>query len=372
MLDGFSATLEKIYAAAGDFRRWDEALRAVESLTGSAGAVMDLVPRRPHVAPAIIAGSFGIEDCQTYARDYMGICPRIRFGLDHPRGTQFDYLFMTEAEMDRDPVYAWFGSHGLRYHVGAWVGQTPNYQATFSLQRSRRQGHAGEADIALFELLKPHAARALSLADQLGTLHAREKLGTTIVEALPQAVFAIADDGQVVQVNGAALGMIRKGDGLGIGDGLLKVKLAGEQEALDRLIHEAAGVEFLAASGWTRVSRTSGAAPYAVFVAPLPVIDEALTIATAKVIVIVHDPTARPMPDPAMLTQIYGLTETEARLAGAIALGHSLESAAELLGMRVGTARSHLKSVFAKLGVNRQQDLVRILVSLSSIRFAGG
>jgi DNA-binding CsgD family transcriptional regulator len=69
-----------------------------------------------------------------------------------------------------------------------------------------------------------------------------------------------------------------------------------------------------------------------------------------------------------MLTSLYNLTETEARLASGIAGGHSVESAAVSLHMRIATARSHLKSVFAKVGVNRQQDLVRLLSSLLTIR----
>jgi DNA-binding CsgD family transcriptional regulator len=64
---------------------------------------------------------------------------------------------------------------------------------------------------------------------------------------------------------------------------------------------------------------------------------------------------------------LYDLTDTEARLASAIGAGHSLESAAASLKMQIGTAQSHLKSVFPKVGVNRQQDLVRLLTSLSSI-----
>ena len=67
-----------------------------------------------------------------------------------------------------------------------------------------------------------------------------------------------------------------------------------------------------------------------------------------------------------MLASLYGLTETEARLASALSGGHSLESAAALLRHRPSTARAHLKAVFRKVGVNRQQDLVRMLATLSA------
>jgi DNA-binding CsgD family transcriptional regulator len=36
--------------------------------------------------------------------------------------------------------------------------------------------------------------------------------------------------------------------------------------------------------------------------------------------------------------------------------------------MRLTTARTHLKSIFLKLEVNRQQDLVRFLMTLSTLR----
>jgi len=83
--------------------------------------------------------------------------------------------------------------------------------------------------------------------------------------------------------------------------------------------------------------------------------------------VVVHDLARRLTVDPQMLAKIYALTDTEARLASAIAGGHGLESASILLGMQIATARSHLKSIFAKLDVNRQQDMVRLITILAAM-----
>ena len=87
----------------------------------------------------------------------------------------------------------------------------------------------------------------------------------------------------------------------------------------------------------------------------------------ARVLVLVHDSSDHRCADVPMLKSIYGLTEMEARLASALSGGHSVQSAAALLNIQQATARSHLKHVFRKLGVNRQQDLVRLLTSLSDI-----
>ncbi|HEY0437134.1 MAG TPA: hypothetical protein VGC92_10865 [Phenylobacterium sp.] len=61
------------------------------------------------------------------------------------------------------------------------------------------------------------------------------------------------------------------------------------------------------------------------------------------------------------LMSAYGLTPTEVRLALHLAEGGSVAGYAELFGVAVGTARSQLKSIFAKTGVNRQAALVSIV-----------
>lgn len=60
------------------------------------------------------------------------------------------------------------------------------------------------------------------------------------------------------------------------------------------------------------------------------------------------------------LTLTFRLTRTEARLAIYLANGGSLPGYAELFGVGLGTAKTHLKSVYAKTGVNRQPDLMTL------------
>ena len=60
---------------------------------------------------------------------------------------------------------------------------------------------------------------------------------------------------------------------------------------------------------------------------------------------------------------LFGLTPTESLLAIALAEGHSLNDYAEQRGVSVGTARIQLKSVFSKMRINRQSELVQRLWS---------
>jgi DNA-binding CsgD family transcriptional regulator len=368
VLEAFSATVEALYEAAAGTRSWEDALVALEIMTGSAGAVIDLIPRSDDLNRRTLAGSFSEENCAEYASNYQAICPRIRYAVGHPENrTHYDYLFMTERTMDLDPVYEWFGKHGLRYYIASTVARTPNYHVYLSLQRTRRQGHADAPDIALFDLLEPHIARAVALADQLGTLRSHLRFSWALLDSLPQAAFALDQAGRVVLANCAARHLMSCHDGLKIDRGRLQASLSSEQASLEAIIHNAAGRTPMCSTGWTRISRPSGRLPYAVFVAPLRGKEDDLLRIGAEIIAVVHDPCDRRAPDVQMLKTIYDLTAAEARLASCIGEGHSVETAAAALNMQVATARSHLKSVFAKVGVNRQQDLVRLLTSVSSI-----
>jgi DNA-binding NarL/FixJ family response regulator len=66
--------------------------------------------------------------------------------------------------------------------------------------------------------------------------------------------------------------------------------------------------------------------------------------------------------DPHLLRGMFGLTPSESRLAAALASGLSLEATAEREGWTLNSARSYLKTVFEKVGVTRQADLVRVVL----------
>ena len=70
-------------------------------------------------------------------------------------------------------------------------------------------------------------------------------------------------------------------------------------------------------------------------------------------------------PATAILQAAYRLTPAEARLAQALSSGTSLAEAASRFAITAATARSQLKAIFAKTGVSRQSDLVRLVAGLA-------
>jgi DNA-binding CsgD family transcriptional regulator len=81
----------------------------------------------------------------------------------------------------------------------------------------------------------------------------------------------------------------------------------------------------------------------------------------ADVMVIVIDPELSMAPPIEALKALYGLTEAEARLTSGLLHGARLEDYAARAGISMNTARTHLKSVFAKTDTDRQAELMRLL-----------
>ncbi len=75
-------------------------------------------------------------------------------------------------------------------------------------------------------------------------------------------------------------------------------------------------------------------------------------------------------PSPELLESLYGLTRAEARVAIEITRGKTISQIACEQHVAPSTVRSPLKSAFAKMGVGRQPELVRRVLSLATLPLA--
>lgn len=75
------------------------------------------------------------------------------------------------------------------------------------------------------------------------------------------------------------------------------------------------------------------------------------------------DPHRAVEPSEDILRELYQFTAAEAKLVCELVNGHTVEEAAERLGIKLNTARSHLKKIFAKTHTQRQGEMVRLLTT---------
>ena len=80
---------------------------------------------------------------------------------------------------------------------------------------------------------------------------------------------------------------------------------------------------------------------------------------------LITDPDETPRMDPAAVALVLGLTAKEASLAVALARGATVAEAARAEGASPAALRKRLYRLFEKLGVRRQNDLVRLVSGIA-------
>ena len=101
-----------------------------------------------------------------------------------------------------------------------------------------------------------------------------------------------------------------------------------------------------------RLTRLSGAAPLLVIPVPLPPPAFALweLSESARVLVLIVDPSTRNLAAAPTLQSTFGLTSAEARVATLVGSGLSGPQAAQVLGVSPATVKTHLARCFVKMG----------------------
>ena len=244
-----------------------------------------------------------------------------------------------------------------------------DFKMAFNICRSARQGPFGAAEHARLAPLVPHLRRALMLGMRLQGYEALQRAQLDLLDRLAAGVVLLDDAGRVLLANRTARALIGADGPLRQRHGTLTGAVAPQARRLEALIRAAVagaplGTMSLPCPGDTR--------RVAVLVSAVRGRDierlAGLGLRSPAVLVFLSDPAA-PLAVPTQwLSDVYGLTETEARVALLASSGTGLADTARRLGISPNTVKTHLGRVFAKTGAGRQAELARLVAVLAQVR----
>ena len=165
-----------------------------------------------------------------------------------------------------------------------------------------------------------------------------------------------------------ALDLLRTGDGLCDQNGVLGAGVPADDAVLQGLLTRALPpVGGQGAGGSMTVRRAADPLPLVVHLLPIGRPEPAVCTWPGSALVLVVDPARRPRLDPALVAAGLGLTPMESRVAVLLTEGKSLREVAMATGRKDTTIRWHLRQIFAKCGIARQAELVRLVLSLADV-----
>jgi DNA-binding CsgD family transcriptional regulator/PAS domain-containing protein len=396
-----SALAERIYDAALRPERWHAAVAAVAHSFRCGKALLFTPYVAPHDGGLAIPSGIAEEALQQWASSYIehDVWSRALASRGPLRaGTVLiDEQLVPEAEFVQSRIYTEFLSGvGIgRVCAGLVVGNEAGLTATsLAVFRGIDEPPFDAADIEWMSMLAAHVSRSLRLMQRLDMQRLQQAALQASFDRVGFGVVLLDAGMRVVHVNAAARRVFDRQDGLAIGPGRqLESTLGGCRHPrlsqwLDALRNmppphhgqclDGCHVPRKAnQSHYREVNqlhyreanqshyREANQSHYVVQCAPLAS-QEGWRVAGSELhyVAFITDPAALKLPRAEQLVQLYSLTHMQARVALEFAGGASYKDVARSLGISEETVRSHVKELYPKTRVNRQADLVRLILSL--------
>jgi DNA-binding CsgD family transcriptional regulator len=365
--------IDRIYEAAIEPDRWQDFVEALsDSLGGSYVAFGLFAAEDPSAGRAFLVG-ITPEYRKSFLRQLIqGLPFAAHFGPQSGKrffelGEFFPEIELTETEFYRD----WMAPQKLApcWPVGCSI-YTDGKQPAGWCYLCQPAGFAplGDRDFALLDLLLPHLERALRIHLTLSSTRSERRALGEVIDRLPTGVLLVDAQRRVVSTNASADAILAQDDGFKVcGEGgPAFAHNPRDNEAFKRALAgvlEADPDEGVRASGFTTISRKSGARSYVVMVTPLLDALPGSSSGDAVAAIFIADPEAGRVSATQVLETVYQLTHAEAELVRLLSEGCSLEEAAAKRGVTINTARGQLKQVFAKTDTKRQPELVRLVLT---------
>ncbi len=239
----------------------------------------------------------------------------------------------------------------------------------FSRRQNEPRFERHERD--LIEWITPHLRRAIQIYATLNRTTSERDLYAGAVDQLSVATIVLDEQARLLNTNALAKALLEQGDGLSLKGKCLHIDgrdINKElQQALSAIIkaHQRGETAVVRA---LRIPRPSGRSDLGLVVRPAPTSEWSEGQSSPCAAVFISDPDLHESTSKHALGELFELTPAEANLAILLARGLSLAEVSQTQNISQHTARAQLKSIFAKTGVSRQAELVRlVLKSVASL-----
>lgn len=297
---------------------------------------------------------------QAYEAYYGKIDPRREFlnsvttGMTYRCTSLCDTSFVNRSEFYQDFLIP----RGLRYVLGSCLHRDQHQSIYIAFNHMLGRADFTEEEEKLFDRLIKHIQRTIKGVLANGQLGEAVKAGEDYLYRHQHGVIGLTEDGAISFANKHAekflLGSTGQFSELKLVDG--SVLQAAFKTVLEKRSPQSCVIKNL---------------NQAIYVTALPFREEAhrdgqkdLKVGVGTKVLVLCGGIQQRSHTAGQLMQWFGFTASEARLARDIAAGGSVESFANTYSVSVATVRTQLRAVLSKSGTTRQQDLIRLLLTL--------
>ena len=351
---------------------WKDALHTISEFTGSPQAsVIVLDTRRKTLA---VNETFGMphETAEAYNAYYNQLDEGNAFIDTTPWGGWYlDKRDFSERAIQKSAFYQDFMlRHEMSTTLCNRMFAMGSSEAYLSLQRRPGQKEYTGRELTTFSKIIPHVQNAVRIRLHMQSLSERAGLASMVLDHLQVPLLVLDEFGNILLSNAACEQLMRQQPRLTLRNGCLQP--AGLKPGhFNQMLESACGRQGTAIASGALLPSVAGQHALQLLMLPLPTKLQAFnTWSRPLALLVLNTPNASHGDPYVLLQQIYGLTPAETRVALSLCQGDIPKEIALRNGVSVDTIRFQLKTVFAKTGVNRQTDLIRLLAPMKLFEHA--
>lgn len=362
--------LKSLYGGPLETVPWRDFLSALVDTIGCENAAITLQLSRKGLAPMVIWGKPTPVHGEK-ARDIgdrhaaIGHLDPLRNALQRSGDiVLLEEVTSREALEESEFYRTVMQPYGIEQALGMYVSEPGGLECNIGLVSGGDGLRFTDAHKAFMAGLRPHFEQALALFSRIYRDESELEVLTDALDRLTIGTFIIDGRGRMVRANGAARRMIDRGDTFRLVEG--RLTLSGRTDAIRfrEMVDNALSVRMGEGdSDFVKAFRCADHDADGLGILVRAIRREKLTPSDIGSAVVVYATEAGQSGSfERLIATLFDLSPSEANLAALLSQGMTLAEAARETGLTESTVRTYSKKIFAKVGVGRQAELVRLIL----------
>lgn len=361
--EAYFRIVDALYAGVFDEDAWRHALESIPDYFGAGS--LSLFSVHPESGFLHRADVVRIDPrfMVSYGSEWIQHDPRHEAGKSLRDGEVATEAHLVDwGRFVKTPVYNEFClPAGIPRFIAAWVQRRRDRGVVISLHRSHVHGAYSDAEQKRLSMFIPHIRRTVEMKDRMALAQVSAAGFVEGMDRLPLGILLLDTQLRILHTSQNADRLLRAATGIAVREGRLDfVRPADRSRFLARMKEDPACAR---QGDMMHIARGDGLAPLCLALLPLPCATQAWLVPTARWMVMLHAPEMGGTVPVERIRRALAVTGAEAALVQRLLGGQTLLEAAKSLHISPHTARSQLKSVYGKTGLNSQAQLMRLLLS---------
>ncbi|MBW2939898.1 helix-turn-helix transcriptional regulator [Zhongshania aquimaris] len=227
-------------------------------------------------------------------------------------------------------------------------------------------GKVSPSDRYLLDYLSGHIGKFLILLAKAQCLASENMIYYETIDRSSICLILLDALGGVVSRNKSADILLSNQTDIAISDGRVDIRDLASKKVFEGVVSRMLNARSIGAPvrpEALRLSKEAKSSSIGVVVRAIPAHDYTQQTESPALALFIRDSDLPTYASEVTVSELFGLSPTEARIALLLSDGLSVTDIMDSLGMANSTVRTHLRSVFKKMGVDRQALVVRLILA---------